>query len=239
MYELDGIAPSMKTILITGSNKGIGFETARQLGKLGHRVVISGRDQQRVDEAIEKLAKEMIVADQLVMDVSEMGSIESAATELSKRKIKIDVLINNAAISSKADRQLLQQDESVMWDTLTANGVGPLRTVKAFLSFLNKSARIINVSSGGGSMTDPVGGWSPAYCASKTLLNAITRHLASELSDKNISVNAVCPGWVKTDMGGQAATRTVEKGAETIVWLATADSVPTGKFFRDRKIIPW
>ena len=88
-------------------------------------------------------------------------------------------------------------------------------------------------------MTDPVGGWSPAYCVSKTLLNAITRHLASELGDKNISVNAVCPGWVKTDMGGQSATLTVEKGAETIVWLATTDSVPTGKFFRDRKIIPW
>ena len=239
MYELDGIAPSMKTILITGSNKGIGFETARQLGKLGHHVVISGRDQQRVDEAIEKLTKEMIAVDQLVMDVSEMGSIESAATELSKRKIKIDVLINNAAISSKADRQLLQQDESVLWDALTANGVGPLRTVKALLPFLTNRARIINVSSGGGSMTDPVEGWSPAYCVSKTLLNAITRHLASELGDKNISVNAVCPGWVKTDMGGQSATLTVEKGAETIVWLATTDSVPTGKFFRDRKIIPW
>ena len=88
-------------------------------------------------------------------------------------------------------------------------------------------------------MSDPVGGWSPAYCISKSLLNAITRHLAYELKSKNISVNAMCPGWVKTDMGGKSAPRNVEQGADTAVWLATADKIPTGKFFSDRKEIPW
>ncbi len=94
-------------------------------------------------------------------------------------------------------------------------------------------------SSGGGSMTDPIGGWSPAYCVSKSALNALTRHFAYELSSQKISVNAYCPGWVRTDMGGKSAPRSVEQGADTAVWLATADKIETGKFYRDRKIIPW
>ena len=95
------------------------------------------------------------------------------------------------------------------------------------------------VSSEGGSMTDPVGGWSPAYCISKSLLDAMTRHLAHDLSDRRVSVNAFCPGWVKTDMGGRSAPRNVERGADTGVWLATEVKIATGKFFRDRKEIPW
>lgn len=94
-------------------------------------------------------------------------------------------------------------------------------------------------SSQGGSMTDPVGGWSPAYCLSKSFLNAITRHLANELSGRNISVNAFDPGWVKTDMGGPSAPRQVEEGADTVVWLATSEKISTGKFYRSRKEIPW
>ena len=117
---------------------------------------------------------------------------------------------------------------------------GPLRVTKDFLPFIPSGGRVIMISSGGGSMTDEVGGWWPAYCVSKSLLNAITRHLAYELSEKNISVNAVCPGWVKTEMGGRGAPRSVERGAETITWLATEAPLKlTGKFFRDRKEIPW
>jgi len=95
------------------------------------------------------------------------------------------------------------------------------------------------VSSGGGSMSDPVGGWSPAYCVSKSFLGAITRHLAYELSSRKIPVNALDPGWVKTDMGGRAAPGNVEEGADTPVWLATTDKITTGKFFRNRREIPW
>lgn len=111
--------------------------------------------------------------------------------------------------------------------------------VKYFVPFMQAGARIINTSSGGGSMTYPVEGWSPAYCVSKTALNALTRQLAHELAHRQIVVNAYCPGWVRTDMGGQAAPRSVQQGADTAVWLATANVRKTGKFFRDRSIILW
>lgn len=227
-------------ILITGANKGIGFETARQLGLLGHHIILSGRDAARLDSAAKELSSQGIVIDTLVMDVHKAESIVQAGRTFSKSAIRLDVLINNAALLDKADNHLLRDDEHILWDTLTTNSVGPLRVVRAFLPSLNSpGGRIINLSSGGGSMTDPVGGWSPAYCVSKSLLNAITRHLAHELEPKRITVNAVCPGWVKTDMGGRTAPRGVERGAETVVWLATTKETPTGKFFRDKKVIPW
>lgn len=229
----------MKTILITGANKGIGFETARQLLRKGHRVIISGRDEVRLKGAADSLKHEGGEVKTLLMDVSAMESISKAASLLLAERVKLDVLINNAASLDKTDRSLLSDDELVFNHTLTTNGMGPLRVTKAFLPLLGSPGRIINISSGGGSMTDPVGGWSPAYCVSKSMLNAITRHLAYELEKKKIDVNAVCPGWVKTDMGGKSAPRGVERGAETIVWMALADRVPTGMFFRDKKVIPW
>ena len=229
-----------KTVLITGSNKGIGFETARQLGRKGFRVLISGRDEGRLTDALQKLLPENPDAGALLMDVSDERSIAEAAQNLAASGQRLDVLINNAAILRKDDRRILQADEEVYLETVDTNCHGPLRVVKAFLPYLNSTARIINISSGGGSMSDPVGGWSPAYCASKTLLNALTRHLAYELAERGIAVNAVCPGWVRTDMGGSGASRTVEKGAETPVWLAAeASQRLTGKFFRDKREIPW
>jgi NAD(P)-dependent dehydrogenase (short-subunit alcohol dehydrogenase family) len=229
-----------KLILITGANRGIGFEMARQLGKLGHHVIISGRSESKLKLALEKLQKEKIEVEGLLMDVSDEKSILFAAKEFSEKKLKLDVLVNNAAIGLKGDRSILQNDDALLTETLNTNCTGPLRVCKAFLPLMNSPARIVNVSSGGGSMTDPVGGWSPAYCVSKSLLNALTRHLAYELESKNISVNAVCPGWVRTDMGGSAAPRSVAEGAETPVWLATeAPQNLTGIFFRDKSEIPW
>ena len=229
----------MKTILITGSNKGIGFETARQLGKLGHRVILSARNENRMIQSVETLKSEKIDVIGLLMDISDDESIKRAADEFAKWKLKLDVLINNAAVLFENDRRLLQESD-ILLQTITINSIGSLKVSKAFLPFMNDPSRIVNVSSGGGSMSDPVGGWSPAYCVSKTLLNSITRQLAHELEGKNISVNAVCPGWVRTDMGGSGASRPVEKGAETIVWLATeALQKLTGKFFRDKKQMPW
>ncbi len=227
-------------ILITGANKGIGFETARQLGLQGHRIILSGRDEARLDKAAKALTSQGVLMDTLMMDVHSDESIETAAKTFSNSTFKLDVLINNAAQLDKEDNSLLRDDERILSETLTTNSVGPLRVIRAFLPHLKTpGARIINLSSGGGSMTDPVGGWSPAYCISKSLLNAITRHLAYELEPKRITVNAVCPGWVKTDMGGKSAPRGVERGAETVVWLATAKELPTGKFFRDKKVIAW
>ena len=229
----------MKCILITGANKGIGFEIARQLSKLGHRVIISGRDNTRLDEAKQKFIEENLTVEHLIMDVGDSHSISAAAEVLRKKNIQLDVLINNAAILLKTDQHILQDDGEILQQTLNVNSIGPLRVCKAFLPLIADRGRIINISSGGGSMTDPVGGWSPAYCVSKTLLNSITRQLAYELSSQQISVNAMCPGWVKTDMGGRSAPRTVQQGADTAAWLATAEKIPTGKFFRDRKEIPW
>ncbi len=229
----------IKTILITGSAKGIGFETARQLGKLGHRVIISGRNKALLEKAAQKLLDEGVNTESLLMDVSDHKSIIHAATLYSKMNRKLDVLINNAAILSDEDNSILQENE-LLEQTLLNNSIGPLRVCRAFLPYMNTPSRMINISSGGGSMTDPVGGWAPAYCVSKTLLNSITRQLASELEGNHISVNAVCPGWVRTDMGGAGASRPVGKGAETPVWLAIeAGHELTGKFFRDKKEIPW
>ena len=228
-----------KTILITGSNKGIGFETARQLAKLGHHVILSARNELRLKQVVEKLKTEQLIVEDLLMDISDEQSINRAANEFAIRKIKLDVLINNAAVLYRNDLSVLQETE-ILQQTLTTNSIGSLLVCKAFLPFMKNPSRIINISSGGGSMSDPVGGWSPAYCISKTMLNSITRELAYELESKKISVNAVCPGWVRTDMGGKGASRSVESGAETPVWLATeAPQELTGKFFRDKKQIPW
>lgn len=229
-----------KTILITGSNKGIGFETARQCALQGHSVIISGRNEARVNAARDQLASAGCIVDSLFMDVSDASSVAEAAIRFAGRKIMLDVLINNAGVIVHSDHDLSQDDISAAEKTMNTNAFGPLRVAKAFLPFMKRGSHIINVSSGGGSMTDPVGGWSPAYCVSKSALNAITRHLAYELSSKQIRVNALCPGWVQTDMGGKEAPVTVEQGAETPVWLANDGAgEKTGKFFRDKKEIPW
>jgi NAD(P)-dependent dehydrogenase (short-subunit alcohol dehydrogenase family) len=229
-----------KVVLITGSNKGIGFEIARQCGKLGFFVIISGRNETRLKTALENLRKEKINADSLLMDVSNLESIENAAKQFTSKKLKLDVLVNNAGINIKGDNKLLQNDKNILDQTINTNSYGPFFVSKAFLPFIVSPGRIVMISSGGGVLNGEVAGWSPAYCVSKTLLNAITKQLAHELKDKNISVNAVCPGWVRTDMGGAGATRPVEKGAETPVWLSSEASHDlTGLLFRDKKVISW
>ena len=230
----------LKTVLITGSNKGIGYETARQLGQRGFKVFLSGRNEVRVNQSLQKIRNEGIDADKLIMDVSDLESVQEAAFEFSKRNIKLDVLINNAAILLQEDRSLLCNDPNIIERTIQTNSLGVINVSKEFLKFIPKGGRIINISSSGGAMSDEVGGWSPAYCVSKAGVNMITKQLAFELLSKNISVNSLCPGWVQTDMGGQSATRNVKKGAETPVWLASdAPQSLTGKFFRDMKEIPW
>src|SRR5258706_140452 len=229
-----------KTILITGSNRGIGLEIARQCGRKIFHVIISGRDKAGLEKAQKELAKENINADILMLDVSNLDSINKAAKEFRKTNKHLDVLVNNAGIGQRGDTSLLHNSEGILTKTLLTNSYGPLRVTKAFMPYITSPGRVIMISSGGGSMTDETGGWWPAYCVSKTLLNSITRQLAYELEQKNISVNAGCPGWVRTDMGGAGATRSVPKDAETPVWLA--DEAPqnlTRKIFRDKKEIPW
>jgi NAD(P)-dependent dehydrogenase (short-subunit alcohol dehydrogenase family) len=229
-----------KTIFITGANKGIGFETARQLLEKGFSVIISGRNKAKLTEAFNKLKSESASLEMILMDVSSEESIKGAAHILAKQRTRIDVLINNAAILLKEDQSLINRDFEIVTNTINTNCYGPLRVIREFLPLIKNGGRIINISSSGGSMSDPVGGWSPAYCVSKTMLNALTRQLALELSGKGISVNSVTPGWVRTDMGGKSAPRPVEKGAETQVWLASeAPQTLTGKFFSDKSEIRW
>ncbi len=229
-----------KVILITGSNRGIGYEIAMQCGKLGFHVILSGRNQHRLDTAKEHLQQENIQVESLLLDVSSKESIENAANEWSQKKMKIDVLVNNAGIMIKGDLKILQSDENILYQSINTNSFGPLNVTKSFLQFMQSPGRIIMISSGGGVLNGNNSGWSPAYCISKTLLNAITKQLAEELENRNISVNAVCPGWVQTDMGGLRATLSIAKGAETPVWLATdAPQGLTGKFLRDKEEILW
>ena len=164
----------------------------------------------------------------------------AAARELSKIVDHLDVLVNNAGIMIDGDDAILEISDELLRKTLDTNALGALRVTRAFAPLLAKSKapRIINVSSGGGQLTGGADGWSPAYCISKTALNGVTSQLATALP--KFAVNSVCPGWVRTDMGGQSATRSVEEGADTIVWLASeAPQNLTSKFLRDRKEIPW
>jgi len=222
----------MKTVLVTGANKGIGREVAQQLAAKGFHVFVGARNAKAGRKAAEEIAKQG-KATFLEIDVADNGSVSTAAREFSD-------IVNNAGIIVDGDDAILETSDDLVRKTLETNTLGPLRVTRAFVLLLRKSKapRVINVSSGGGQMTGGADGGAPAYCISKTALNGVTVQLAAALP--KIAVNSVCPGWVRTDMGGGNATRSVEEGADTIVWLASeAPQDLTGKFLRDRKEIPW
>jgi len=176
----------------------------------------------------------------LEIDISKPDSIRRAAEEFVRASGHLDVLVNNAGMLLDEDKEILTTTSEIFEATLRTNTLGPLLVTHAFVPMLRKSdaPRIINVSSGGGQLADGADGWAPAYCISKTALNGVTSQLVAALPD--FAINAVCPGWVRTDMGGENATRSVSEGAAGIVWLATdAPQELTGKFLRDRKEIAW
>ncbi|HZS17863.1 MAG TPA: SDR family oxidoreductase [Candidatus Udaeobacter sp.] len=230
----------MKTTLVTGANKGIGYEVSRQLAQKGFHVFIGARNREAGRKAVDEIARERGKATFLEIDVADNASVTAAAREFGKAANHLDVLVNNAGIIVDGDHAILEISDELFRKTLETNTLGALRVTRAFVPFLRKSnaPRVINVSSGGGQLTGGADGWSPAYCISKTALNGVTSQLAAALP--NFAVNSVCPGWVRTDMGGHGASRSVEEGADSIVWLAAdAPQNATGKFFRDRKEIPW
>jgi NAD(P)-dependent dehydrogenase (short-subunit alcohol dehydrogenase family) len=230
----------MKTALVTGANRGIGREVARQLGTKGFHVFIGARDSQQGRDAAEVLKKSGANATFVQLDVAETQTLPGAVQTISELAEHLDVLVNNAGILLEEDAAIAQLSPETVLKTFKTNTLGPLLVTQAFLPLLSrsKSPRVINVSSGGGQLSEGMDTWAPAYCLSKTALNAVTCLFTAAFPD--ISFNSVCPGWVRTDMGGPNATRSVEEGADTIVWLATdAPADIKGKFLQRRKQIPW
>jgi NAD(P)-dependent dehydrogenase (short-subunit alcohol dehydrogenase family) len=225
--------------LVTGANKGIGFEVVRQLARKGFRVFLGARKAEVGRAAAEKLRSDGNVTF-IKIDISKIDSVRRAAEEFSRQSDRLDALVNNAGILLDDDKDVLTISPETFETTLRTNTLGTLLVVQAFVPFLKKSdaPRIVNVSSGSGQLAGGADGWAPAYCISKTALNAITVQLAAALP--KFAINSVCPGWVRTDMGGANATRSIAEGAAGIVWLAAdARQNETGKFWRDRKVIPW
>lgn len=236
MRRADG-APA---IVVTGGNRGIGFEICRQLAARGARVVLTARKPAAGTAAIKKLAAQKLAAEFHPLDVTDAKSIAALRDFLDNTYGRIDVLINNAGIIAKGEAPALEVDLAIVRTTLETNALGPLHLAQTLAPLLkrSKSARIVNMSSGMGALDDNAGGYA-AYRISKTALNAVTAILAAELRGA-VAVNAVCPGWVKTDMGGPNAELEVADGADTAVWLALdAPQKLTGKFVRKRKVIPW
>jgi NAD(P)-dependent dehydrogenase (short-subunit alcohol dehydrogenase family) len=226
--------------LITGANRGLGLETARQLAQRGHAVLLGCRDREKGERAAERLRREQFDATALLLDVASDESIAAARAEVERTRGRLDVLINNAAIHYDDSQRAASADLRLAREALATNAIGAWSVAIAFVPLLRKSAhgRLVNVSSESGSLAG-MGGTAPAYSMSKAALNALTRQLAADLARDRILVNSVCPGWVATDMGG-AGGRPIPEGAASIVWAATLpDGGPTGGFFRDGEALPW
>jgi NAD(P)-dependent dehydrogenase (short-subunit alcohol dehydrogenase family) len=232
---------SNKVALVTGSNRGIGFEVAQQLAGRGFLAVIASRDEVKGKQAADRIQASGGKATFLALDVSSSLSVQSAARRFEAITDRLDVLINNAGVYPDEGLTVLTQPRERIAQTFQTNTFGPLEVIQAFLPFLRKSAsaRVINVSSGYGQLEGLLPD-VPSYSLSKLALNGLTIMLAQALKTHSIAVNSICPGWVRTEMGGPNATLSVEEGADTAVWLADqASHELTGKFFRNRQEIPW
>jgi len=240
-----------KIALITGANKGIGFETARQLGQQGVKILLGARDREKGERAAEELRREKIDASAIVLDANNPASIQNAAKEVEQQYGRLDILINNAGIMLDDETKKASEQSLETWRrTFDTNVFGLIATTQAFLPLLRKSpaGRIVNLSSILGSITLHSTPGSPiyesknyaSYNVSKSAVNAYTVQLAYELRDSPIKVNAAHPGWVKTDMGGQGASMELEDGAKTSVTLATlgADG-PNGAYIHMGETLPW
>jgi len=231
-----------KAALVTGGSRGIGRAIVVRLASQGADVAFSYKGNEaaarETSSAVEQLGRRALAVQADVRDPDGADALVKATLEAFG---KVDILVNNAGITDPWRGTAEDADFGAVKDVLETNLFGAWRLAKAVIPLMRRNGygRIVNLSSGMGQLSD-MGGHSPGYRVSKTGLNALTRMLASELADENILVNSVCPGWVRTDMGGSGARRSLEEGADTPVWLATLpDGGPSGSFFRDREPIPW
>lgn len=228
---------SLKPVaIVTGANRGLGRETSRQLANLGYQVIVTARSIKSAQDTVNQLGRSNLTAAQL--DITDQVSVDSLATSVAAEYGRLDVLVNNAAIHYDTWQNVLNADLNTIKEAMDTNVYGALRMIQAFLPMLENSsqARIVNVSSGAGEMSGGMSGSTPAYSLSKLALNGLTMMLDSQLS-RNILINAVCPGWVATDMGGSGG-RPVQDGAKGIVWAATKVT-KSGGFYRDGQPIAW
>lgn len=230
--------------VVTGAYRGLGLETCRQLAERGYRVVLAARREPEGRAAAEALAAHGLDVRFHALDVVDPDSVRVLRDDLERDVGRLDVLVNNAGIFPDPEpgsprSSLFEADLATIRHAFETNTLGALQVCQALVPLMRGRGRVVNVSSGMGQLSD-MNGCCPAYRLSKTALNALTRILADELRDTAIKVNSVCPGWVRTDMGGPEATLTVEEGARGIVWAATLpDDGPSGGFFRHGEPIPW
>jgi NAD(P)-dependent dehydrogenase (short-subunit alcohol dehydrogenase family) len=223
--------------VVTGGNRGLGLEVCRQLAAAGHRVVLGSRDQAKGEQAAAGVGSRVVAVQ---LDVSDQGSVDRAAERIRDEFGRCDVLVNNAAIDYDTDTRAISADLDRVHRAMETNLFGAWRTALALLPMIRRSprGRIVNVSSESGSLAG-MGGGTPAYHVSKAALNALTRTLAAELRRDRVLVNAICPGWTATDMGGRGG-RPVADGAASVLWAVQLnDDGPTGGFFRDGRPLPW
>jgi NAD(P)-dependent dehydrogenase (short-subunit alcohol dehydrogenase family) len=226
-----------RTALVTGGNRGIGLEACRQLARAGMSVVLAARDTYRGQEAAQELRDEGLDVICEWLDVADSQSVKDCAQRLAGAGIEVNVLVNNAGVYPT--QGVFSVSEETFEMALEVNTLGAFRTCQAFVPKMMQRGygRVINVSSGGGSFGEGLG--PAAYAVSKAALNALTVKVA-QAAQGDVKVNAMCPGWVRTDMGGSGAPRSPEEAVDTLVWLATlSEDGPNGGFFRDRKPIPW
>jgi NAD(P)-dependent dehydrogenase (short-subunit alcohol dehydrogenase family) len=231
-----------RVAVVTGASRGLGREIARQLARRGIRVVMTARAAGAGEAARAALAAEGLSVAFRQLDVTNVEQARTLARWVEEEHGRLDVLVNNAGVLlDPKGARVATGDVEVARQTLETNVLGPLIVTQALLPLMRRGGygRVVNVSSNLGQL-ETMGAGTPAYRISKAALNALTRTLAAELEGTGIKVNAMCPGWVRTDMGGPSATRSVEEGADTAVWLAMLpEDGPTGGFFRDRQRIAW
>jgi NAD(P)-dependent dehydrogenase (short-subunit alcohol dehydrogenase family) len=238
-----GVFVKQRIAVVTGANRGIGLEICRQLGRhAGIRVILTARNATKGKAAATTLRDDALDVEFHELDVTIERGVKTLAEYVERNYGRCDILVNNAGVMlDPRGSRVLDSGPATYRETLETNLFGPLRLIQALGPLMRKGGygRIVNVSSGQGQLSD-MGAGTPAYRVSKAALNALTRTCAAELKGSGILVNSMCPGWVKTDMGGPSAPRTLAQGADTAVWLATLpEGGPSGGFFRDRKPIPW